>query len=333
MNFVAIDFETANNSEIGSICQIGAVKVCNNVIVDTYTALINPEVGFSESNIAVHGIRPADVDGAPTFLQAWPSFRTFIGDNMIVAHNASFDVSALEKAMFLAGISPVDFPYACSYCLAKQIFPNEEKYTLNSLCDKFRIYLDHHDALSDATACAKLVLIFSIIQGCDSLDHLLESCRVSGSSVLTNTYVPDEHISKANKWTMYAHQKDVVRNDFSDYELVQTDFFRNRTAVLTGNLRYLSRGAATSIIEELGGKCVGSVSKKTSVLIVGTQDSDLVKNGKSSKQMKAEELIQAGHHIMILDEWEFYKQLYGDVVYFLKVDAFGGTEDGLSVNL
>lgn len=314
MDFVAIDFETANNSEIGSICSIGAIKVRNNTIVDHYSTLINPQLEFSYYNSKVHGVYAEDVIDAPTFSQAWPSFRSFIGDNMIVAHNASFDIAALEKAQFINDLPAEDLPYACSLCIAQNVFPNDPKHSLDALCEKLNIRLAHHNALSDAEACAKIVLVCGAIQGSDSMNQLMVSCSIDSSSTLTNTYEPGarELKKKASSIQKYVQQKNEDRNDLSDLPIVCGRFFCNKTVVLTGNLQHLSRDAATEIITSLGGKCTGSVSKKTAILVVGTQDPDLVKDGKSTKERRAQELIEAGYPIKIIDESSFYVTLYGE---------------------
>lgn len=314
MDFVAIDFETANNSEMGSICSIGAVKVRNNTIVDSYSSLVNPQIEFSYYNSKVHGIHAADVADAPTFKQVWLTFRAFIGDDMIVAHSASYDTAVLERALFINGLPAEDLPYACSLCIAQNVFPNDPKHTLDALCEKLNIRLAHHNALSDAEACAKIVLVCAAIQGSDSMDQLMVSCSIDSSSTLTNTYYPEEHEStnKTSTFNKLMQRKNEDRNDFVDLPIACEGFFCNKIVVLTGNLEHISRDAATEIITSLGGKCTGSVSKKTSILVVGTQDPDLVKDGKSSKERKAEELMQAGHPIQILDEMSFYTVLYGE---------------------
>ncbi len=324
MDFVTIDFETANNSEIGSICSIGAIKVRKNTIIDHYFMLINPQIEFSYYNSKVHGIYAEDVINAPTFSQAWPSFRSFIGDYIVVAHNASYDIAALEKALFINDLPAEDLPYACSMCIAKQIFPNEQKHTLDALCEKFNISLKHHDALSDAEACAKLVLIFAIIQGSETIENLIQACSIPSSTTLTNSYEPNEHVSKAPKLNSYIYLLDDKKNDFAEFKLLANNYFSRKTVVLTGNLHHIARAAAQELINEMGGVCTSSVSRKTNILIVGEQDLSLVKNGKSTKQVKAEELIVAGYPIKILDEWSFYAALYGEqAIDTLRVKAVG----------
>ena len=314
MEFVAIDFETANNSEVGSICSIGAIKVRNSIIVDYYSTLINPQIEFSYYNSKVHGIHAGDVIDAPTFIQAYPSFRSFIGDNIIVAHNASYDIAVLERALFINDLPAEDFPYACSMCIAKNVFPNDPKHSLDALCEKLDIPLAHHNALSDAEACAKIVLVCAVIKGSDSMDQLMASCSVRESSTLTNTYEPDAHKpkKKAYPFDKYVQQRNDTRNNLANLPIVCESFFCNKTVVITGNLQHLSRDVATDIIISLGGKCTGSVSKNTAILVVGTQDPNLVKDGKSSKERRAEELIEMGWPIQILDEWSFYAALYGE---------------------
>ena len=101
LDFVALDFETANSSR-ASACSIGLVKVQFGQIVAKKSILFKPPVGFDEFNgwnIAIHGITPAMVADRPRFEAVWPEISSFIGDQIVVAHNASFDISVLRASL------------------------------------------------------------------------------------------------------------------------------------------------------------------------------------------------------------------------------------------
>ena len=98
LNFVAIDFETANGSP-ASPCAVGLVRVRDGKIAESVATLIQPPYPnnwFHEGNIRVHGIRPSDVDGAPEMHEALAFILTFVGDDPLVAHNAPFDMGVLR---------------------------------------------------------------------------------------------------------------------------------------------------------------------------------------------------------------------------------------------
>ena len=96
MDFVAIDFETANGKR-DSACSLALTVVQNNQIVDELYSLIKPESDFFWRNIQIHGIKPEMVADSPKFNELWPHIQQFFGpDQIVVAHNARFDNSVLK---------------------------------------------------------------------------------------------------------------------------------------------------------------------------------------------------------------------------------------------
>ena len=91
MNFIAMDFETANYQK-HSACSLALVMVQDSKIVGEYYTLIQPETEFFWKNIQIHGIRPEDVQEAPKFPDVWKQIQQYYQLNsLIVAHNAGFD--------------------------------------------------------------------------------------------------------------------------------------------------------------------------------------------------------------------------------------------------
>lgn len=155
-DFVAIDFETADYGA-DSACSVGLVKVENNRIVDEMISLIRPpRRDFQFTHI--HGLTWADVQGAPSFEELWPSMRFFIGQSpFLVAHNASFDKRVLLACMEKAHISDPIPEFRCTVQVARhQLKIKPAK--LSNVCDVLGIELNHHEALSDARASAQVML-------------------------------------------------------------------------------------------------------------------------------------------------------------------------------
>jgi DNA polymerase-3 subunit epsilon len=161
-SFVAIDVETANQNA-SSICSIGAVKVIDGAIVDTKYALVCPEPNwYSHFCVRVHGITAEDTDSAPTFDEVWQDFSDWIGTLPLVAHNASFDNRCINEACKVYRLNPPVEPFKCTLRAARSKIPNEmcPSKSLPVLCDFFGIpFNNHHNALADAEACAKLAII------------------------------------------------------------------------------------------------------------------------------------------------------------------------------
>src|SRR5690606_14066521 len=122
LDFTAIDFETANGSS-ASACSVGLVKVRDGQVVDRIGWLIQPPPGhghFVEWNTRIHGIRAADVRDALGWVEQLPELLAFAGGDILVAHNAGFDMGVI-KAACLATDPPVPaYDYMCSLQLARK---------------------------------------------------------------------------------------------------------------------------------------------------------------------------------------------------------------------
>jgi len=160
MNFVAIDFETASNFR--DVCALGLVAVENGEIVSEKEWLIRPRCNFIGSLYqGVHGISYAMVANKPYFDSIYEELKNLLEGKTIIAHNASFDVGVLKNVCAVYGLEHPDFIYGCTYRLAKRVIrPTVPSYSLSALANKYGLILQHHNALSDARACANLMLRF-----------------------------------------------------------------------------------------------------------------------------------------------------------------------------
>jgi DNA polymerase-3 subunit epsilon len=161
MNFIAIDFETAT-AKRNSACSVGIVTVENGQIIDEYHTLIQPPNNeYNWHNIQVHGITERDTFNAPSFNQVYPEIKRRLAGNVVIAHNESFDRSVLRNTMLDFGIEYSDLNLPEKWECTMKIFKAKgyKPAKLNVCCAKHNIQLQHHDALSDARACAKLYLV------------------------------------------------------------------------------------------------------------------------------------------------------------------------------
>ncbi|MFO3702530.1 3'-5' exonuclease [Staphylococcus felis] len=170
-SFIAIDFETANYKRT-SICSVGMVKVVNHELTETFYTLVNPNDYFSNRNIAVHGIQPADVVTAPTFNKVFPYMLQFMDQLPVVAHNAAFDMSVLHASLKAAHFQTPDISYFCSYQLSRRTV-DAPRYGLNHMMNFYNLdFRGHHDALNDAKACA--MITYRLLQHYPSLNDVLK---------------------------------------------------------------------------------------------------------------------------------------------------------------
>jgi DNA polymerase III subunit epsilon len=152
-NFTAIDFETAHGKR-WSICQVGLVRVENGIIRDKLSVLVQPPNNFYwDRFIDIHGITPEHTANAPSFDKIWHMVEPFIKNQNLVAHNGfSFDFHCLNQTLEYYDIEPPEYTGHCTY----RIFG----MNLAALCKEYKIPLNHHDALSDAMACAELYKLY-----------------------------------------------------------------------------------------------------------------------------------------------------------------------------
>jgi DNA polymerase III subunit epsilon len=158
LNFTAIDFETATEQR-HSACSIGLVRVQGGQIVETQQHLIRPfELRVAPMNYAVHRISLEQLRPAPALPELWPRLQPFVEEQVVVAHNAPFDVSVLEHSLRAYALPVPAFHSLCSVKLMRASHPGYDSYRLNELARRFNLTLNHHDSLSDALACAELTI-------------------------------------------------------------------------------------------------------------------------------------------------------------------------------
>lgn len=155
-SFAAIDFETADRHS-DSACSVGVVLVKDDRIEERFHRLIRPpRKKFVFTHI--HGLTWNHVRDSPSFGDLWPELRRLLDRaDFLVAHNASFDSRVLRACCRRADISPPRYKFRCTVSMARNKW-NLRSARLPIVCDHLGIALNHHDALSDAEACAKIAM-------------------------------------------------------------------------------------------------------------------------------------------------------------------------------
>lgn len=161
-DYIAVDLETTGFSvKLEKIIEIGAIKVIDGEIVDTFETLINPGKVISDRIIDVTGITNEMVVGAPTISEKIHEFMVFVGELPLLGHNLSFDFSFLKKAAINHGYNFERYGID-TLKLARKYFPDLESKKLDDLCSYFGISDEnHHRALNDAVAAHELYKILA----------------------------------------------------------------------------------------------------------------------------------------------------------------------------
>ena len=159
MNFIAFDFETAN-AKRSSACSLALTVVRDGQIVDELYSLIKPSTPFSAFNTQIHGITAAQVKNAPNFAELWPHIKNFFTPyQLVVAHNAPFDCSVLNKTLAEYNIATPSFLVLDTVKTSKQFYQDLPNHKLNTVCDSLNIDLkNHHNSLADSHSCAQILL-------------------------------------------------------------------------------------------------------------------------------------------------------------------------------
>ncbi|ALX48814.1 3'-5' exonuclease [Lentibacillus amyloliquefaciens] len=189
MQFVSIDFETANEKR-SSPCAIGIAVVDGGQIVDEYYSLINPMTHFSPFNQRIHGITEDDTADAPTFAELWETLESYLSNKLVVAHNASFDMSVIRHTLDQFNLTYPEMDYLCTANISRRVWPELANHKLNTVASHHGIQFKHHHALEDARVAAEILIQAFQTYDTDELDIFLRKCRISKGRIYNHGYFP-----------------------------------------------------------------------------------------------------------------------------------------------
>jgi DNA polymerase III epsilon subunit family exonuclease len=184
--YVVFDLESTglDVSAGDRVISIGAVRLRDGDIRESFTTLVNPGRPIPSGSIRYHGITDAMVADAPGAAEALQGFRDFIGDDVLIAHNAGFD-RALIYAEEFRGAPAIGNPFLCSLITSRWLDPAEEDHSLDGLCGRAGIVIaGRHQALGDAEATAALwvsLLARAAARGVDDLAELARRARMTAA--------------------------------------------------------------------------------------------------------------------------------------------------------
>lgn len=282
MNFLALDVETAN-PDLSSICQIGIITFVDGEPRNAWSSLINPLDYFDTTNMHIHGITPQDVRRAPTWKHVAEQVRAITADQTVVTHG-SFDRTALTRVCAKHDTPPLNCRWLDTCMVVRRTWEEVaySGYGLAAMAHRLGITFNHHDAAEDATATGR-VLVRAMLQSGKTLEQWLERVRqpISAGGV--------HHTSTAHHATAGNPDGPLSGN----------------TIVFTGALS-MPRWEAAQHAANAGCDVADSVTKHTTLLVVGDQDvARLAGHEKSNKHRKAEAIIAKGAALRILCESDF----------------------------
>ena len=177
IDFTAIDFETAN-SHPSSACAVGMVKVRDGRVVDRVSWLIRPPVGHAEFlpfNVKIHGITADMVAEASDWAGQLEDLREYIGSDVAVAHNASFDMGVIRAACAETITPTPRLRYLCSVQVSRKTYEiPSHRLPLSAAAAGYGEFA-HHDALADAEACAAIIIDAAARHGAADIAALVKT--------------------------------------------------------------------------------------------------------------------------------------------------------------
>ena len=156
--FVVTDIETTGTNALQDrITEIGAVKIVDGTIIESFETLVNPQIPIPENIVSLTGITDDMVKNSPTIEKVFPDYFKFLGDGIFVAHNAEFDFKFLKYAG-----KQIGYIMKCEVIdtlkKARETLPMLKNHKLNTVCEHYGIEFLHHRASSDAFATAQAYL-------------------------------------------------------------------------------------------------------------------------------------------------------------------------------
>lgn len=280
MDYIAIDFETAN-SKLDSACSIGIVGVENDKVLFQKHYLINPKTEFNSYNIAIHNIKPEDVINSPDFKELWGEIKEYF-NGIVIAHNASFDLAVLKTLIEKYQLEVPNIKIACtlkiSQKLWKGILPNCK---LNTVSKYLEIEHNHHNALSDAYVCYAIIERAKRITNSATIDEVMESLGLR-----FGTYKEEKFFLPRNKY------KEINYDALDNY-------FKGKVVAFGGKPKNMTKKSVAELLQIKGAILSKDLDRSVDIFII-------FENVKKERLYKLDEL-KSKVKIEVITEEEFLK--------------------------
>lgn len=157
--YVVFDIETTGLSVINNkIIELAGVKMQDGKVIDKFESFVDPHEKIPYHITQLTHITDDMVAGAPELEDVLPKFIEFVGDAVLVAHNAKFDMGFIQESCKRQHLPTLPNPVLDTLELARLLFPSLKNHRLNTLSDKFKVGLDnHHRAVDDSAALGQVL--------------------------------------------------------------------------------------------------------------------------------------------------------------------------------
>ena len=287
MDYIAIDFETAN-SRLTSVCSIGIVGVVNNKIVFEEYHLINPEEEFNESNVMIHNITKDDVLDKDNFAVVWKKIEKHFENTIIFAHNAEFDVGVLKAVIEKYQLKQPNIKFGCTLKIACKLWSKEVliNHKLNTISQYLEIDHHHHHALSDAKICVEIINRGQKIMNVSDVNELYDALGLR-----YGLYNKDRFFLSLNKYKRNPKQK-----------IIDNELLNDKVIYYAGKPSSLSKKELEDKLLNNGVYLEKNINRSLDYFLI-------LGNCPKLKISLVETLIQKGVPIKIISEEEIIKMI------------------------
>ena len=285
VNYTIIDLETTGlDSFYDDIIELAAIKVRDNVIVDKFQKLVKPDFPVCKFIEELTGITNEMLLNEKRIENTLPSFLDFIGDDIVIGHNVNFDINFICDSLHKIKKGPFKNDFIDTMRLSRRLHPEIRHHRLCDLVERYNIEVNNaHRALFD---CETTYQVYN---------HIWEEVNAANIDI---------------SLTRSSYQQIRANNIVASGEPDPLNPFYEKTVVFTGALSRCLRAEAMQLVANIGGINGDSVTKKTDYLVLGNVDyKDAKANKKSSKYLKAEQLILKGQELEIISENVFFEML------------------------
>ena len=280
MDYIAIDFETANSNK-DSACAIGIVGVENDKVAFEKYFLINPETYFDPYNVTIHNITEDDVKESPNFKEVWNEIKKYF-NGIVIAHNAMFDLNVLKALIEKYDLDVPDIKIGCTLRISQKLWKDKlPNCKLNTISSYLEVEHNHHNALSDAYVCYKIIERAMRVTNSVSISEVMESL-----GLIFGSYKKDKFYLPKNKY------KDVNKNAIDN-------FLKGKIVAFSGKPKTMTKKKVLETLEIKGALVSRDIDRSLDLFIVFDQ----------TPKEKLNRLIEMKKkcNIEVIDEEEFLK--------------------------
>lgn len=285
--YCVLDLETTGFSpKQDDIIEVGIIKVNENKIIDEYTSLVKPvKKNLSKHITNLTGITNEMLENSPLFSEICDEIFDFIGNNIIVAHNAHFDINFIYDNFKQNKNIEFTNDFVDTLYISKKLLPELKHHRLNDLADFFNINFIGHRALND---CKATFDIFTSL----------------------NKYMVDNNLSIDYSVPIVNNFDNSIILDKIDKARLKSEL-QNKKIAFTGELDNFTRTQVNYLCDKIGATFQKNVTKQTDILVLGCFQFILnIKNNKTRKLEYAEKLISDGQELQIIDEMTFINSVF-----------------------